>query len=117
MVRTGYRTGQRSAADPGDLTGTPGIVWSVKDCAADDVRIRLDELDTMTSGSADCSRPSVRAVAVRSWCSADPMRARPPYWVVWPGVHRVVACFAPRAPSPRWSRHRTGSGSVSGCSD
>jgi len=29
-IVTGWRAGGRSAADPGDITGTPGIIWSVK---------------------------------------------------------------------------------------
>lgn len=29
-VRTGYRTTTRIGADPGDITGTPGLVWQVK---------------------------------------------------------------------------------------
>jgi hypothetical protein len=32
-VRTGYRTVTRTSADPGDVTGTPGIIWSCKDVA------------------------------------------------------------------------------------
>src|SRR5688500_3530498 len=29
-VRTGYRTADRTSVDPGDVTGTPGLVWQVK---------------------------------------------------------------------------------------
>lgn len=29
-VRTGYRTATRTSADPGDVTGTPGLVWQMK---------------------------------------------------------------------------------------
>jgi hypothetical protein len=29
-VRTGYRTADRVSADPGDVTGTPGLVWQMK---------------------------------------------------------------------------------------
>lgn len=29
-IRTGYRTNDRTAVDPGDVTGTPGLVWQVK---------------------------------------------------------------------------------------
>lgn len=29
-VRTGYRTATRVSADPGDVTGTPGLVWQMK---------------------------------------------------------------------------------------
>lgn len=30
-VRTGYSTGDRAMADVGDIDGTPGVVWQVKD--------------------------------------------------------------------------------------
>ncbi|SDP61041.1 hypothetical protein SAMN04487905_10641 [Actinopolyspora xinjiangensis] len=36
-VRTGYSTDERTVADPGDLTGTPGLVWQVKDTQRWDV--------------------------------------------------------------------------------
>lgn len=36
-VRTGYRTATRVSADPGDLTGIPGVIFSVK---------HVDEKDT-----------------------------------------------------------------------
>jgi hypothetical protein len=29
-VRTGVRTADRTVADPGDITGTPGLVWQAK---------------------------------------------------------------------------------------
>lgn len=32
-VRTGYRTTTRTSADPGDVTGTPGLAWQVKNRA------------------------------------------------------------------------------------
>jgi hypothetical protein len=48
-VRTGYRTKSRIAADPGDITGTPGIVWSVKDAAVERIDAWLDELDAMAA--------------------------------------------------------------------
>lgn len=46
-VRTGFRVGERVSADPGDVTGTPGIVWSVKDCAVEELRKWLAELERM----------------------------------------------------------------------
>ncbi|MCP2261069.1 hypothetical protein LX15_004789 [Streptoalloteichus tenebrarius] len=42
-VRTGYRTATRTSADPGDITGTPGIVWQIKDVARPDAARWLDE--------------------------------------------------------------------------
>ena len=49
-VRTGYRVAGRVAADPGDVTGTPGIVWSVKDATVERLTDWLNELDTMDAG-------------------------------------------------------------------
>lgn len=46
-VRTGFRTADRTSADPGDLTGTGLIVWSVKDCAVEQHAKWRDELDVM----------------------------------------------------------------------
>jgi hypothetical protein len=71
-VRTGYRTSERVSADPGDITGTPGIVWSVKDCAVDEHVKWLAELDAM-SGSDDDIRLLVQkrrghAIPDRWWC-------------------------------------------------
>ena len=48
-VRTGFRTLDRVSADPGDITGTIGIVWSVKDVAVEHTAMWLDELDAMAS--------------------------------------------------------------------
>ena len=50
-VVTGYRNGDTEIADPGDVRGTAGIVWSVKNYAEDQVNKRIDqwmrELDAM----------------------------------------------------------------------
>jgi hypothetical protein len=52
-VRTGYRTTTRTAADPGDITGTPGVVWSIKDVATEQIAKWFDELDRMDSRPGD----------------------------------------------------------------
>ena len=44
-VRTGYRTATRASADPGDITGTPGLAWQVKDCAREQVDAWLAETE------------------------------------------------------------------------
>lgn len=49
-VRTGYRTTDRTAADPGDLTGIPGVIVSVKDTQTHYVDAWLRELDEMDPG-------------------------------------------------------------------
>lgn len=44
-VRLGYVGSDRVIPDPGDLTGTPGIVWQVKDCARENIAVWLDDTD------------------------------------------------------------------------
>lgn len=44
-VRTGYRTAGRALVDPLDITGTPGIVWSVKADTSAQVRSWLHETE------------------------------------------------------------------------
>lgn len=71
-VRTGYRTTTRTAADPGDITGTPGIVWSVKDCATEQLSKWLVELDAMDGRPGDARllvhKRSGKAEPARWWC-------------------------------------------------
>lgn len=68
-VRTGYRTSTRTAADPGDITGTPGIVWSVKDVATEQLTKWFDELDRMDARAGD-----VRLLVHKRRGHADPGR-------------------------------------------
>lgn len=49
-VRTGFRVGDRVSADPGDVTGTPGVVWSVKYVAVEQTAAWLAEVDAMLKG-------------------------------------------------------------------
>lgn len=44
-VRTGYRTAERTSVDPGDITGTPGLLWQVKDVAKDETAKWLTETE------------------------------------------------------------------------
>jgi hypothetical protein len=72
-VRTGFRVGDRVSADPGDVTGTPGIAWSVKDCAVDQPAKWLAELDRMTPAHPSDVRLLVHkrrghATPARWWC-------------------------------------------------
>ncbi|MEV5537438.1 hypothetical protein AB0L13_11310 [Saccharopolyspora shandongensis] len=50
-VRTGYTTGDRQVADPGDLTGTLGVAWQVKDTERESVGVWLRELDEQTAAA------------------------------------------------------------------
>lgn len=80
-VRTGYRTPDRTAADPGDVTGTPGIVWSVKDCAVERIATWLAELDAM-----DTSTTVVRLLVAKRRGHADPGE-----WWCWLRAHDFAA--------------------------
>ena len=78
-VRTGYRTSTRTAADPGDITGTPGIVWSVKDVAVDDHIKWLAELNAMHGRETDA-----RLLVHKRSGKADPGR-----WWCWMRLHTL----------------------------
>lgn len=86
-VRTGYRTVSRVAADPGDVTGTPGIIWSCKDVATTKANKPsvfegwLAELDTMDGFSSD-----VRLLVHKRFGYADPAR-----WWCWMRL-RTLLC-------------------------
>ena len=71
-VRTGYRTSTRTAADPGDITGTPGIVWSIKDSPTERLGAWLDELDAMAALPGDVRllvhKRAGKAEPARWWC-------------------------------------------------
>jgi hypothetical protein len=73
MVRTGFRAKSRQAADPGDITGTPGIIWSVKDRVKDQHGLWMAELDAMALPPGGGIRLLVHkragyADAERWWC-------------------------------------------------
>jgi hypothetical protein len=72
-VRTGFRVGDRTSTDPGDITGTPGIIWSIKDCAVERISEWLRELDAMAASDDDAVRLLVHkrrghAMPHRWWC-------------------------------------------------
>lgn len=43
----------REQPDPGDIAGVPAVIWSVKDCAAEQIEPWLAELDAMASLSGE----------------------------------------------------------------
>jgi len=94
-VRTGYRTKDRVAADPGDITGTPGIVWSVKDAAVERIDTWLDELDAM---AAD---PRLPVDDVRLLVHKRRGRAIPDKWWCWLRLHELKGLVG--APNPSYS--------------
>lgn len=75
-VRAGFRAADRVSQDPGDITGTPGLLWSVKDCAAEQTAKWLDELDDMTDNAQHGGSRSFLIVKRRG--HADPGR-----WWCW----------------------------------
>ncbi|MEU5847456.1 hypothetical protein [Saccharopolyspora shandongensis] len=73
-VRTGYATSERQVADPGDLTGTPGIAWQVKDTERESVDVWLRELDEQTT----TARAEIGLLVHRRRGTADPGQ-----WWAW----------------------------------
>jgi hypothetical protein len=77
-VRTGYKSGNRTAIDPGDITGTPGLVWQITD------RADADEPAVVERRMSDTERQRIHANAaygflvVKRRGFADPGR-----WWVW----------------------------------
>lgn len=80
-VRTGFRAADRASADPGDIDGIPGVVISVKDCAAEQLAKWLDELDAMVIGA----RATHGLLVHKRRGHADPGR-----WWCWLRVDDVV---------------------------
>lgn len=75
-IVTGYRNRNTQVADPGDIRGTPGLVWSCKNVARDQVDRHIDqwmrELDNM-NGLGD-QLGGVPLLVVKRSGHADPAR-------------------------------------------
>jgi len=78
-VVTGYRTGDRERRDGGDITGTPGIVWSQKDSAVERIAQWWTELEAMDGGR------SVRLLVVKRRGHANPG-----LWWCWLTLAQIV---------------------------
>ena len=50
-VRTGYRSSLRTSDDPGDIVGTPGLAWQVKDCGTLTIPAWMAETATQATAS------------------------------------------------------------------
>lgn len=83
-VRTGYRTAAHYSADPGDVTGTPGIIWSCKDVVEERLDRWFDELDAMAGRPGD-----VRLLVHKRSGKSDPGR-----WWCWMRLHTLMALNA-----------------------
>jgi hypothetical protein len=94
-VRTGYRTATRVSVDPGDLTGTPGITWSIKDCAVERLDEWLAELGRMAWDGAPCG-PMLLVHKRRG-------HANPARWWCWMQLRDLMRLTAEGAPvDPAW---------------
>jgi hypothetical protein len=84
-VRTGFRTLDRTSADPGDVMGSPGIVWSVKDCAVEQRSVWMAELEAMGDGDTE-----VYLLVHKRRGHADPGK-----WWCWLTLGQLVDLAAP----------------------
>lgn len=73
-VRTGFRSGDRELPDTGDVDGTPGIVWQVKNVAREDIAAWLTE----TEAQRTAARAHFGVLVQRRSGKADPGR-----WWAW----------------------------------
>ena len=85
-VRTGYAGVTRSIADPGDITGTPGIVWQIKDCAREQIAPWLTETEQQRE-DADAEHG---VLVVRRRGAADVGR-----WWVWVSLGDLLTLANP----------------------
>lgn len=92
-VRTGYRIATRTAADPGDVTGTPGIIWSCKDAATERLPAWLAELDAMAAADGD-----VRLLVHKRKGHADPGE-----WWCWLRLSTLLALDGRATPAGPWA--------------
>lgn len=99
-IRTGYRTADRISADPGDVTGTPGLVWQVKHRAD----FEQDAVFAACLAETEQQRAAARAdfglLVQRRPGMADPGR-----WWVWLHVVDLLRLhwlpdLAPTVPAP-----------------
>ncbi|MCP3799761.1 hypothetical protein NLX83_10875 [Allokutzneria sp. A3M-2-11 16] len=88
-VRTGFTTGGRTVADPGDITGTPALVWQVKDQAREAVEAWLDETEQQRLGGPGTVPADLGLLVVRRRGKADVGR-----WWVWLPAAQLVALVA-----------------------
>lgn len=71
MVRTGYRHSGRTSPDCGDITGTPGIAWQVKDIAEREWW-RIPRILVDTQAQADAARADFGVLVIRRAGHAHP---------------------------------------------
>lgn len=100
-VRTGYTANGRSAADPGDVTGTPGIVWQVKDVAREDIERWLAETEAQRLGGPGAKPAELGILVVRRRGTADVGR-----WWAWLPIDQLSHVMADET-ADQWLDPRT----------
>lgn len=80
-VRTGYRVGDREVPDPLDITGIPGVVWSVKNDASNQIGKWLHEAETAQHHHG----AELAILVVRRRGKAEPSR-----WWAWVSLPALV---------------------------
>lgn len=85
-VRTGYRTATRTSADPGDVTGTPGIIWSCKDVAT----TAANKPSVFASWFAELDAMDGRPDDVRLLVHKRAGYTDPGLWWCWMRLHMLV---------------------------
>lgn len=90
-VRTGYTGNDRTVADPGDVAGTPGIAWQIKDCAAEQINTWLVETEEQR-----CATHADYGILVqRRRGKADPGR-----WWAWIDSNALARLISGRGGDP-----------------
>jgi hypothetical protein len=84
-VRTGYRTAARQSRDWGDIIGTPGVIWSVKNCQRHYIAEWWAELENMKLAE-HAPLPPVRLLVVKNNGHADPGQ-----WWCWQPLWQLVS--------------------------
>lgn len=95
MVRTGYRNSGRVSPDCGDITGTPGIAWQVKDIAEREW-YKIPRILADTENQAKAANADFGVLVIRR-----PGHAHPSEW--WAHMHLddLAQLVAGDPPPPR----------------
>lgn len=80
-VHTGYRVGDRTVPDPLDITGVPGVVWSVKNDQRNEIAKWLNEAENVR----DHHSADLAILVVRRRQKADVSR-----WWAWVSLPALV---------------------------
>lgn len=86
--RTGYRTALRQRKDNGDIAGTPGIIWSVKDAERHYIAHWWTELVNM---QLEHPLPQWAPVPIRLLVVKNAGHANPGEWWCWMPLYQLAA--------------------------